>query len=62
MINENACEIFRNDVMEEKYFQECEINFIIQTKSSQKSKKSRKNNERKYQKFACSKNNLEVTW
>jgi hypothetical protein len=32
MINENACEMLMNDVMEEEYFQECEINFIIQTK------------------------------
>jgi hypothetical protein len=39
MINENACEMFVNDVMEEEYFQECEINFISQTKSNQKSQK-----------------------
>jgi hypothetical protein len=26
MISENACEVFKNDVMEEKCLQECEIN------------------------------------
>jgi hypothetical protein len=26
MISENACEVFRNDVMEEECLQECEIN------------------------------------
>lgn len=63
MTNENACEIFRNDVMEKEYFQECEINFIIQTKSNQKSK-SQENimKENITSKIACSKNNLEVTW
>jgi hypothetical protein len=38
MINENAHEIFMNDAMEEEYLQECEINFIIQTKSNQNPK------------------------
>jgi hypothetical protein len=58
MTNENACEIFRNDIMEKEYFQECEINFIIQTKSNQKSKSQ----ENITSKIACSKNNLEITW
>jgi len=29
MISENAFEVFRNDVMEEEYSQECEINFSL---------------------------------
>jgi hypothetical protein len=42
MINENAHEIFMNDAMEEEYLQECEINFIIQTKSNQNPKSQEK--------------------
>jgi hypothetical protein len=36
MISENACEVSRNDVMEEECLQECEINF---TEKKPKSKK-----------------------
>ncbi len=31
LINENTCEVFMNDVVEEK----CEINFNLETKSNQ---------------------------
>lgn len=50
MISKNTCEVFTNDVMGKKFLQKS------------KSKKSKKNNERKYQKITCSKNNMEVTW
>jgi len=35
MISENAFEVFKNDVLEEKCLQECEINFKLQTKYNQ---------------------------
>ncbi len=34
MINENACEMFMNDVMEERCLQKCEINCNLQTKNN----------------------------
>jgi hypothetical protein len=34
MINENACEVFMNDVMEGKCSQECEINPGLQRKTA----------------------------
>ncbi len=37
-MNENKFKMFMNDVMEEKCFQECEINPNFQTKSSQNPK------------------------
>ncbi len=53
MISENTCEVFMNDVMEEKY----EINLSLQTKSNQNLKNKKKNNERKNKKITCWKNN-----
>jgi len=47
MFNENTCEMFMNDVLKEKYLQECEINPSFQTKNSQNPKKGKTNNERK---------------
>ncbi len=38
MMNENTCEMFMNDVMEEACLQECEINPSFRTKSSQNPK------------------------
>jgi hypothetical protein len=35
MINENAFEVFKRDVMEGECLQECEINFRLQTKYNQ---------------------------
>jgi hypothetical protein len=49
MISENTCEVFMNDVMEEKY----EINLSLQTKSNQNLKNKKKNNERKNKKITC---------
>jgi hypothetical protein len=46
MISKNSCEVFMNDVMEEKCLLECEIN-PSQTKGNQ-NLKSEKNNERKH--------------
>jgi hypothetical protein len=60
MINENAFEVFKNEVMEEECLQECEINSRVQTVHNQ-NPESEKNNERKH-KIACSKNILEVKW
>jgi hypothetical protein len=57
LISENACEVFVNDVMEEKCLQECEINPNIQIKTNQSPK-----SEKKRKKIVCSKNNLEITW
>ncbi len=39
IISENACEFFRNDVMEEECLQECEINSSLYTNKKPKSKK-----------------------
>jgi hypothetical protein len=36
MINENACEMFMNDVMEEGCLQKCEINPIFEQKKVKK--------------------------
>jgi hypothetical protein len=47
MINEKTCEIFMNDVMEEEYLQECEINFIIRTKNNQNPKNQEKTMKKK---------------
>jgi hypothetical protein len=58
MISKNTCEVFMNDIMEEEY----EINLNLQTKSNPNLELEKKNNERKLFKFAYSKNNLEVTW
>jgi hypothetical protein len=42
MISENACEVFMNDVMEEEY----EINRNLQTESSQNLGNEKKNNKK----------------
>jgi hypothetical protein len=39
MINENTCEAFMTDVMEEECLQECEIDLGLQTKKKVKFKK-----------------------
>jgi hypothetical protein len=46
LITENACEVFVNDVMEEKCLQECEINPNLQIKTNQ-NPKSEKNKHKK---------------
>jgi hypothetical protein len=51
MMNENTCEMFMNDVMEEECLQECEINLSFQTKCSQNPKNEKTNNERKFKKL-----------
>jgi len=35
MISENACEVFKNDVMEEKCLQEFEITLVFKQKKNQ---------------------------
>jgi len=57
MISENTCEMFMNDVMEEKCLQEYEIIPHIQIENSQNPKIKKNNNEKK---IACSKKNLEI--
>jgi len=58
MISKNTCEVFMNDIMEEEY----EINPNLQTKSNQNLQHEKKNNEKKLLKFAYSKNNVKITW
>jgi hypothetical protein len=49
--NENACEVFMNDVMEEKCLQKCEINLILQIESNQNPKSRKKTMKKKLKNY-----------
>ncbi len=60
MINENACEVFKNDVMEEFFCKNMKLTLVFKQKKIQIPKNE--DNEKKHKKIACSKNDLEITW
>ncbi len=51
MISENTCQVFMNDVMEEKSLQGCEINPNLQIENKQNPRSQEKINERKHKKL-----------
>jgi len=55
MISKNTCQVFMNDVMEEKSLQGCEINPNLQIENKQNPRSQEKINEKKHKKLHAQK-------